>query len=230
MALPRSLEPEAMDSAEEAADYDAMDHGQINACFCDDLLAVRAKPGRVLDVGTGTALIPIELCRQATDVTVDGIDLAGHMLALAERNVQRAGMGTRIALSRRDAKATGWPPASFDTVVSNSIVHHIPEPRDVFAEVWRLARPGGLLFVRDLERPATDARVAELVALYAAIPAGLTASEQAMHERQRALFDASLRAALTLEEVRALVAALGVAAGSVETTSDRHWTLCCVKP
>ena len=152
------------------------------------------------------------------------------MLALAERNVQSAGLGARITLSRRDAKATGWPPASFDTVVSNSIVHHIPEPRDAFAEMWRLARPGGLLFVRDLERPASDGRVAELVDRYAAIPAGLPAAERARHERQRALFDASLRAALMLEEVRQSVAGLGVAAGAVSSTSDRHWTLCCVKP
>ena len=230
MALPRVPEPEAMDSAEEASDYDAMDHGQVNARFCEDLLAVVARPGRVLDVGTGTALIPVELCSRAKAATVEGIDLASHMLALAERNVKRAGLHARITLSRRDAKATGWPDGSFDTVVSNSIVHHIPEPRDAFAEMWRLARAGGLLFVRDLERPESDARVAELVATYAVIPAGLPPDQRAMHERQRALFDASLRAALTVDEVRALVAGLGVAPAAVQRTSDRHWTLCCVKP
>jgi ubiquinone/menaquinone biosynthesis C-methylase UbiE len=230
MALPRILEPEAMDSAEEAADYDAMDHGQVNARFCEDLLAAAPRPGRVLDVGTGSALIPIELCKRVEGASVEGIDLAGHMLALAERNVQRAGLGARITLSRRDAKATGWPAGSFDTVVSNSIVHHIPEPADALAEMWRLVRPGGVLFVRDLERPESDARVAELVATYAAIPAGLPPGERAMHERQRDLFDASLRAALTVGEVRERVCHLGVAADAVRATSDRHWTLCCGKP
>jgi ubiquinone/menaquinone biosynthesis C-methylase UbiE len=230
MALPRILEPEAMDSAQEASDYDAMDHEEVNGRFVADLLAARARPGRVLDVGTGTALIPVELCRRSTDVTVEGIDLASHMLALAERNVQRAGMQARITLSLRDAKATGWPAGSFDTVVSNSIAHHIPEPRDLFAEMWRLTRSGGALFVRDLERPASDARVAELVALHAAIPSDLPEGVRAMHERQRELFDASLRAALTADEVRERVAGLGVAPDAVQTTSDRHWTLCCVKP
>ena len=37
--LPRTLEPEVMDTAEEAADYDAMDHSEVNRVFVDDLLA-----------------------------------------------------------------------------------------------------------------------------------------------------------------------------------------------
>ena len=230
MALPRTLEPEVMDTAQEARDYDAMDHAEVNGRFCADLLAAGAELHRVLDVGTGTALIPVELCRRAPHLTVVGIDLASHMLALAGHNVQRAGLTARIELSRRDAKATGWPAGAFDAVVSNSIVHHIPEPGDVLAEMWRLARPGGLLFVRDLERPPSEARVAELSALYAPVPAHLPPAQRAMHGRQRDLFEASLRAALTVDEVRALVAPLGVPAQDVRATSDRHWTLRSVKP
>jgi len=243
MALPRTLEPEVMDSEEEARDYDAMDHTQVNSRFCDDLLATGARPARVLDVGTGTALIPIELCRRDARVEVDAIDLASHMLALAERNVARAHLGHRIRVARIDAKATPWGDGVFDAVMSNSIVHHIPEPRHVLAEVWRLVRPGGVLFVRDLERPADGSRVAKLVSTYAPIPdAPLDDLRESvpcdshgpevrpMHERQRALFEASLLAALTVDEVRALVTPLGIPGDSVHSTSDRHWTLVCVKP
>jgi hypothetical protein len=38
------------------------------------------------------------------------------------------------------------------------------------------------------------------------------------------MFDASLRAALTLGEIRALVTPLGFPPDSVQATSDRHWT------
>jgi hypothetical protein len=38
------------------------------------------------------------------------------------------------------------------------------------------------------------------------------------------MFDASLRAALTLDEVRNLVTTLGFAPDTVRPTSDRHWT------
>jgi ubiquinone/menaquinone biosynthesis C-methylase UbiE len=229
MALPRTLEPEVMDTEEEARDYDAMDHAEVNARFCDDLLAAGPRPGRVLDVGTGTALIPIALCGRDARFEVDAIDLAGEMLALAERNVARAGLVGRVRVARMDAKATPWEAGSFDVVMSNSIVHHIPEPGQMLAEAWRLVRPGGLLFVRDLERPDDDRRVAELVARYAPIPDAPT-GVRAMHERQRGLFEASLRAALTADEVRATVAPLGIPGDAVRSTSDRHWTLTGVKP
>src|SRR5436305_1072198 len=80
--LPRVLEPEVMDSPEEARDYDAMDHSHVNRVFVTDFLAVWRGRGPVLDVGTGTAQIPIELCRQTDAATVVGIDLAEHMLAV----------------------------------------------------------------------------------------------------------------------------------------------------
>jgi ubiquinone/menaquinone biosynthesis C-methylase UbiE len=231
MALTRTLEAEVMDTEEEARDYDAMDHAQVNARFCDDLLATCAQAtlARVLDVGTGTARIPIELCRRQARVEVEGIDLAEHMLALAERNVARAGLTGRIRLARIDAKAMPWAAARFDAVLSNSIVHHIPQPQRVLAEMWRVVRPGGTLFVRDLARPDDLPRVTALLDTHAPLP-DAAPDVRAMHGRQRALFEASLRAALTADEVRAMVVPLGMRAESVQTTSDRHWTLACVKP
>jgi hypothetical protein len=67
MLLPRILEPEVMDDPAEAALYDAMDHREVNERFAVDLLAAAAEGGvaleRIVDWGTGTALIPIALCR-----------------------------------------------------------------------------------------------------------------------------------------------------------------------
>ena len=39
MSLERVLEPEVMESHQEAVDYDAMDHSEVNRIFVDDLLA-----------------------------------------------------------------------------------------------------------------------------------------------------------------------------------------------
>ena len=95
--LPRVLEPEVMDSPEEARDYDAMDHAEVNQRFVADFLAMRGAPaGVVLDVGTGTAQFPIELCRQSPGVQLVAIDLAEHMLALGRENVKQAGFADRI--------------------------------------------------------------------------------------------------------------------------------------
>ncbi len=213
--LPRVLEPEVMDTAEEAEEYDAMDHAEVNRRFCVELLAYAPEPHRVLDVGTGTARIPIVLCGLARGCSVVATDLADHMLAVARRNVIAAGLETRIELVRADAKASALPECHFDVVMSNSIVHHVPEPARMFEDALRRLAPGGVLFVRDLERPRDRATLERLVANYAANDT----------PKQRGLFADSLHAALTVDEVLEIVRPLGIAASAVTRTSDRHWTL-----
>jgi ubiquinone/menaquinone biosynthesis C-methylase UbiE len=219
-ALTRVLEPEVMDSELEALDYDRMEHDEVNARFVDDLLRLDPDLTRVLDFGTGTARIPIALCRRAGRVRIVGIDLARHMLALGSANVERAALSGVIALELRDAKMTGFPAASFTSVISNSIVHHIPSPFDALAEMARVLAPSGWLFVRDLLRPASDAAVAELAQRYAG----------SANDHQRALFEASLRAALSLDEVSDLARRASLERAALAPTSDRHWTLAWRKP
>ncbi|MEX0679399.1 MAG: class I SAM-dependent methyltransferase [Pirellulales bacterium] len=219
-SLERVLEPEVMDSAAVARDYDAMDHGEVNRRFAADFLAALSAAGlgddvEVLDLGTGTARIPIELCAQSPEARVVAIDLAEEMLRLAAANVARAGLSRRIRFERQDAKRLPFDDGRFAAVMSNSIVHHIPEPAAVLAESLRVLRkPGGLIFIRDLARPYDDAQVQNLVDTYAADS----------NAQQRRLFEDSLRAALSMDEIRALVAGLGFDPASVQATSDRHWT------
>ena len=220
--LPRILEPEAMDTPEEARDYDLMDHAQVNGRFVADFLSAhgRCRGGEILDVGTGPGQIPIALCRADPLARVLGIDLAEHMLARAHDNVAQAGLADRIRLATSDAKGLDYGDGTFEAVISNTIAHHIPDPAPALGEMARVVAPGGTLFVRDLCRPDDEETLALLVALYAGgePPAA------------RALFKASLHAALTLEEVRDIVARLGLQRDDVRMTSDRHWTWCWRRP
>jgi ubiquinone/menaquinone biosynthesis C-methylase UbiE len=212
--LVRVLETEAMDTAAEAIDYDSMDHREVNRVFVADLVTAGPGDGLILDLGTGTAQIPIELCRQHPRARVLAIDMASHMLVLAQKNIERAGLADRIRVERVDAKRLPYAVGAFDTVASNSILHHIPEPGQVLAEAWRVLAPGGLIFIRDLFRPDDEATVRRLVETYAA---------GANDHQQRMLAD-SFRAALTVEEVRQMVTRFGCAPESAGATSDRHWT------
>jgi ubiquinone/menaquinone biosynthesis C-methylase UbiE len=150
---------------------------------------------------------------------VTAIDLAEEMLKLARRNVDRAGLAERIELVQVDSKALPFADGSFDVVMSNSIVHHIPEPIDCLKEMWRVLPPGGILFVRDLYRPASSEAVEALVAQYAGNES----------PRQQQLFRQSFHAALTVEEISSLAHACGLTRFNCRMTSDRHWTLTCVK-
>lgn len=225
--LLRRLEPEVMDTVEDAHDYDSMDHSAVNRVFVDDLLAFAnecgwrgrlfdaQRPLNVLDVGTGTALIPIELCRREVACHITAIDLAAEMLKLADINIARANFSNCIQAKQIDAKHMPYAAGAFDAVISNSIVHHIPEPRAVFSEMRRVLRPSGVLFIRDLLRPQSLAEVDHLVATYA--------GRENSHSQQ--LFRDSLHAALSLSEVRELAVEVGIAASAVQQTSDRHWSL-----
>jgi ubiquinone/menaquinone biosynthesis C-methylase UbiE len=114
--------------------------------------------------------------------------------------------------------------AEFRAVMSNSIVHHIPEPREVFAEMRRVA--AGLVFVRDLARPTNEAEVDRLVDLYGGkAPPRTPDGDRDSCDHQRMLFRDSLRAALTVDEVRAIASDAGMTGFDVRLTSDRHWTL-----
>jgi ubiquinone/menaquinone biosynthesis C-methylase UbiE len=215
--LSRVLEPEVMDTPDEAAAYDAMDHAAVNAAFVTDLLRFcgnDALRDTVLDLGTGTARIPMELCARVSSCRVLAVDLSVSMIELGRANVSGGGLSDRIDLQIVDAKDLPFDEGQFATTISNSIVHHIPDPAPVLAEVVRVTTSGGVLFFRDLLRPPDDAAVRRLVNTYAG-------DEDDTPQR---LFDDSLRASLTLHEMRDIVKELGFDPASVKTTSDRHWT------
>ena len=223
--LKRTLEPEVMDTSDEAIAYDEMDHSEVNERFVTDLIEFAKEvgtelTGEVLDLGTGTARIPVQLCKAVEDVRVFAVDLSIEMLDIARLNIELSSNLERIMLGHCDAKQLEMDDNRFDVVISNSIVHHIPDPRSTFAEAVRVCRSQGILFFRDLLRPESDDLVTELVKIYA--------GEEVDHARQ--MFDDSLRAAFTIEEIQDFVAELGYPPSSVQATSDRHWTWSAVKP
>ncbi len=221
--LSRILEPEVMDSDLEAQDYNAMDHSVVNEKFATDLIAAWNAVGPVLpddrdadvlDLGTGTAQIPIVLAKKWDACRIMAADAAVSMLEVARYNIEIASLIDRIQLTHVDAKTLPYPNAHFDVVMSNSIIHHIPEPKSVLAEALRVLRPGGLLFFRDLYRPDSLTQLTQLVETYAG----------GENEHSQKMFAESLHAALSLEEIRELVESLGGDPNAVSATSDRHWT------
>ena len=100
----------------------------------------------VLEVGPGPGLTTDLLRRYAEHVTAVELDeeLAA---ALAERLA-----GTNVDVINADATASGLPSDHFTAAASFSMFHHVPDPATqdrVFAEVFRLLRPGGRLVAVD---------------------------------------------------------------------------------
>ncbi len=168
--LKRILEPEVMDTWEESIAYDAMDFTEVNAAFAEQAVALGPIAGRILDIGTGPARIPVLMAQLRSQWQIVGIDLSRNMLKLGDRHVQISGLSDRIQLELIDAKQMPYADASFDFVVSNSIVHHLPDPLLCWREIRRILKPNGGLFVRDLLRPDTLETLDRLVSGIGAEP------------------------------------------------------------
>jgi ubiquinone/menaquinone biosynthesis C-methylase UbiE len=219
VTLPRVLEIEAMDTLEVARAYDALDHSEVNRQYVGDLLDQLPGSGPVLDLGTGTARIPIELCREEPDIRVIAVDLAKAMLDVAADNVRQGRLEAQIKLQRADVKRLPFDDGSFPVIISNSLIHHAAVPDLLLREAWRVLADGGLIFFRDLTRPNDETALAHVLEIYAS---------QAT-DSQRQMFADSLRASLTIEEIQCRVQRLGAPPESVQPSSDRHWTWCTRK-
>ena len=213
--LERVLEPEVMDSELDAHEYATFDNSVVNDEFVTRALELAPPSGYVLDVGTGPGDIAVLFASRAPALRFLAIDLGEHMLGMARRNVVSAKLAERVEIARLDAKATGYPAGTFDMVISNSLVHHIPEPEELFRELRRVARPGAGLFIKDLHRPASASELRALVDKYA----------EGCTPYQTQTFRDSLHAALTVEEVTAILRGLGWDDVQARRCSDRHWCL-----
>ena len=212
--LKRLLEPEVMDTEEDAREYDAMNNSEPNEAFVARLIDLGAR-GRMLDIGTGPGHIPLLICERIADAFVVGVDLAEHMLALANKRRLASPYAERLDFHLADAKGLAFEDASFDVVFSNTILHHIPDPRDLLVGAKRVLEPGGVLLLRDLYRPKSLGQLAELVETHAG---GAT-------PYQKKLFGDSLNASLTPDELRALAKDVGLEHAEVTVDSDRHMSL-----
>ena len=212
--MQRKLEPEVMDSWEEAVEYDAMDFTIVNTAFAQLAIELGPPKAKVLDAGTGTARIPILICQQRPQWEITAIDMAQNMLLIASQNVAQASLQQQISLECVDAKQLPYPDGYFDMVISNSLIHHLPNPQPFLQELQRVLKPNGAILLRDLIRPQDTEMVNNFVASIG--------TEYSDHQKQ--LFRDSLLAAFTLEEVNKIVENSGLKCIRVYQSSDRHWT------
>ncbi len=213
--LHRVLEPEVMDTWEDAVEYDSMDFTEVNTAFAERTLELAPPAGTIIDAGTGTARIPILILERRPNLHIVAVDLSENMLKIGLENVRRSGMEGKIELRRADAKRLPFPDNAFSMAISNSLVHHLADPLPFLREIQRVMEPGAGLLIRDLMRPETEHDVESLVEKHAG----------ECDDHQKKLFRDSLCASLTMKEVEKLVRQSRLERASVVESSDRHWSI-----
>src|ERR1051325_6236704 len=106
----------------------------------------RAIPGdaRIVEIGCGTGQMALYLAR--ADRLVVAVDFARSSLQLGAEAARRFGVHT-VRFVQNDLRQPGLRGASFDVVYSSGVLHHTPRPRESFARIAALARPGGVILV-----------------------------------------------------------------------------------
>lgn len=195
----RVLEPEVMEQSgavEAYLDGVATAHlDRLDDSFVRAALRLARPRARVLDVGTGTAAIPAKMALRRPDLAITGIDLSETMLRAARERVRGAGLKRRVRVLTGSARKIPCPRSSFDLVVSNSLLHHLPDPVPAFDEIARVLARGGRVFIRDLRRPGPSR-----------MKAHIRRQGRFYRGEMLRLFSDSVRAAFKVAEIRELVA------------------------
>lgn len=213
--MKRIPEPELMDDPEQAFAYGRADFEEPHSSFIKLLKEHCPLPGRTgtaLDLGCGTGDITFRVGRVFSDSAIDAIDGSAAMLYHAnEELIKKPEFLGRIQFIH--GKIQEFAPEKFyGLIVSNSLLHHIPDPADFWSAVKRLSAPGTRVFIMDLIRPGTAEEARRLVETY-------SPDEPDILKRD---FYNSLLAAFEVGEVKRQLEDAGLGGLEVARASDRH--------
>ena len=214
--MKRVLEPELMDDVAQARAYAQADFAEENQGFVDRFRDYFPNwtGGHVFDLGCGPADIPIRFLRAFPGARITGVDASRPMVDLATEAVTAAGLTDKIALrcERFQAMASA---EHADAVLSNSLLHHVPNPLQFWFHLKQWAKPGACILVMDLLRPQSTDAARALVDQHAA-------HENPILKRD---FYNSLLASFTEDEVAAQLAEMNLSRLLIDVPDDRHWVV-----
>jgi SAM-dependent methyltransferase len=114
-------------------------------------LIAEIAPGRsVLDVGCGPGTITVDLARRVAPGCVIGIDASPDVLAQARAHAVENGVGN-VTFTTGDAYALDFPDDTFSVVHAHQTLQHVSDPAAVLSEMYRVAKPGGVIAARDAD-------------------------------------------------------------------------------
>lgn len=214
--MKRIPEPELMDSEAQTRAYAEADFNESNTLFTDrfgEYFADCPSSGSMADLGCGPGDISIRMALKYPGWRITGLDAGPNMLKLAQQRLDQEKLNGRVSFLHSYLPDDSLPAASFDAIISNSLLHHLPQPQILWQSIVHLAAPGAAVQVMDLFRPDTEQEAHRLVGIYAA-DAPEVLQEDFYH---------SLLAAYTPEEVNQQLLAAGLDRLKIEIPSDRHW-------
>jgi SAM-dependent methyltransferase len=132
---------------------------------------------RVLEVGCGTGALTRQLAERIGNGSVVGVDPAPSLLRRARALSEAL---PNITYQEGDGRALPLPGGSFDVVVFDSTLCHVPGPERAIAEAFRVLRPNGWLAVFDGDYATTTVALGDHDPLQRCVDAMMASS---VHDR-----------------------------------------------
>jgi ubiquinone/menaquinone biosynthesis C-methylase UbiE len=121
--------------------------------FVGKVMKKGIRSGRVLDIGTGSGLLAIEMAKAKNcNFEIVAVDISENMILKAKENARRAGVADKIKFMVATAATIPFADNSFDIVISYASLHHWFEPVTVLNEVSRVTGENGSAVIRDNKR------------------------------------------------------------------------------
>ncbi len=205
-----------MEDETQVLAYAAADFEEVNQGFLDRFREYFPEftEGHILDLGCGPGDIPVRFARALPSCRITGVDASEPMIELAGVAVKQAGLADRITFRCERFQGVSLI-EPVDAAVSNSLLHHVPNPLQFWYRLRQLVMPGSPVLVMDLLRPDSPEEAQAIVDRYAA-------KEPEILRRD---FYRSLLAAFTEDEVAAQLAEMNLSRLIVDVVDDRHWVV-----
>ena len=214
--MQRIVEPELMNDKVQAEAYANADFEQAENLFIDTFklhFLDTEIEGNLLDLGCGPGNISFRFANHFPNTNVTGVDGSIEMIKLAnERKKAKISLNNNVTFITGIIPGNVIPQVHYSSIVSNSLLHHLPHPEALWTTIKQHALPNTKILIVDLFRPSSRENALAMVNKYAA-------NEPEILQRD---FYNSLLAAFTATEIEQQLLAADLTELKLKIISDRH--------
>jgi ubiquinone/menaquinone biosynthesis C-methylase UbiE len=155
LRLPRSVNIEGIEDEEAVRAYDRISRTPqfkiLRRNFVKELK--RHEPrGTLADIGCGPGYLLQLIANELPELRLVGVEISEEMIHKAADNFSACGLDRKAKFKRGDVENLPFNDDSLDFIVSTLSLHHWPQPKRAFLEIYRVLKPNGQFLLFDLRR------------------------------------------------------------------------------
>jgi len=117
-----------------------------------DIIKSGINSGMALEIGPGPGYLGLEWLKNTSNTKLIALEISLNMIEMSKKNAESYGLAQRVNYVQADAKSMPFENDYFDSVFTNGSLHEWDKPAQIFNEIYRVLKPGGIYFISDLRR------------------------------------------------------------------------------